>query len=84
MTVGQYLVELVGLRATDPENVSAEAVRDEVLKPFNINLSVNPKTFQNSIWPDFRCVAHFWAAFLWRLLDKHKPGVPYAIHPGFL
>jgi hypothetical protein len=26
------------------------------------HLRVSLKTFQNQIWPTFRCVAHFWAA----------------------
>jgi hypothetical protein len=35
----------------------------------------SPKTFENKIWPTYRCVAAFWAA--WLNLNKYHPGLAF-------
>lgn len=64
---GLLLHDLVGRISLGITDMTMEKLISRVIEPFmktklGGELRISVKTFQNQIWPAFRCVAYYWAA----------------------
>ena len=67
---GKILHDAVGLAAIDPTKAKASISRTkQVMGRAFWRQRLSEKTINNSVWPVYRCVAHFWAAWLYRAHD---------------
>ena len=92
VTAGNVLHNVLDLIACDPDNASLGKAIEMALLPakqlssstFNCTISIS--TFNNTIWPKYRCVAHLWAAFYARTMFDNRCEFPCAVGdlPAFL
>ena len=68
MVAGKLLYDAVGYHELDPTKAGLTAAKERIEARLWPNLRVKVKTIDNTIWPIFRSVAHFWAAhILWAM-----------------
>jgi hypothetical protein len=51
-------------RGVDDETASMDWIVNSLSKEYSPNWRLRPRTIQNKIWHNFRCVAHLWAAWI--------------------
>jgi hypothetical protein len=76
--VGHFLTDLLGCISLHIDDVTMANLIERVIKPYRMKkdggeLRISLKTFQNQIWPEFRCVAHLWAASLKAIENEGQP-----------
>lgn len=74
MFAGNVLHNVLGLIACDPDNASLGNAIEMALLAFPPGKQLSKATFNKTIWPKFRCVAHLWAAYFSRsVFDDRRP-----------
>jgi hypothetical protein len=92
MIAGKVLNNLLALITCDPDNASmAKAIEMALptakqLSSSTFNCTISSSTFNHTIWPKFRCVAHLWAAYLSRVMFDDRRDFPCSVGdlPAFL
>lgn len=64
MVAGGILVEVVGASAVGRENVGLAGIKSMLAARLSRWGRLSQKTIDNSVWPRYRSVAHFWAAHI--------------------
>ena len=73
---GNVLHNVLDLIACDPDNASLGKAIEMALPAAKqllsstFNCTISSSTFNNTIWPKYRCVAHLWAAYYARMIDN--------------
>jgi hypothetical protein len=89
---GNVLHNVLDLIACDPGNASlGKAIEMALpaakqLSSSTFNCTISSSTFNNTVWPKYRCVAHLWAAFYARAMFDDRRDFPCVVDdlPAFL
>jgi hypothetical protein len=86
LIAGTVLNNLLGLIACDQDNASLGKAIEMVLLAFPPGSQLSSATFNKTIWPKYRCVAHLWAAYSSRAMFHDRGDFPCTVGdlPAFL
>ena len=82
MIAGSLLYQAVASAGRDPDNVEFGEIKKRLASRFDATDHVSLSTVDNTIWPAYRCVAAYWAAYIGqgeRADDAPIPCAPAAL-----
>ncbi len=76
VVAGKILYDAVGLHDTGRDNTGLSAIKSALVAHLGRGQHLSQKTIDNTVWPRYRSVAHFWAAYLHRSQETNNTALP--------
>ena len=76
LVAGMVLDEAVGLHDIGRENTGLAGIKSAVATRLGPEQRLSQKTIDNTVWPSYRSVVHFWAAYLQRSQETDSATFP--------